>query len=80
MYISSFTALGVLLQFIVHALIEIWYIGLLLRDFSTFGLGFSWNAWFRIHEIGTIVLFILGVAFGYRQGKYWWPRIYSSEK
>lgn len=79
-YISAFTVLGVLLQFMVHALIEIWYIGLLVDDFATFGLGLSWNAWFRIHAIGTVVLIVLGIMFGYWQGKYWWPRIYEKHK
>lgn len=76
-YISAFTFLGILLQFLAHALLEIWYIGLLLKDFRTYGLGLSWSAWFLIHTIYTLVLIILGAWLGYRLGKYWWNRIYS---
>lgn len=76
-YIIAFTFLGILLQFLVHGLVEIWYIGFLLKDFSTYGLGFSWEQWFLIHGISSIVLFLGGAAFGYWQGRYWWRRIYE---
>lgn len=76
-YISLFTFLGVLAQFIAHGLLEIWYIGLLLNDFSRYGLGLSWDAWVMIHDIGTVVLFAAGVFLGWRQGSFWWKKIYE---
>lgn len=79
-YISAFTLLGIILQFLVHSLIEIWYINLLLSDFSRYGLGLSWNNWYAIHYVLTIVLFILGFGLGLWQGRIWWKKIYNHEK
>ena len=76
-YIITFTILGIELQFLIHAFTEIWYINLLLRDFSTYGLGFSWRQWFLIHHVASAILLIAGIALGFWQGKYWWRRIYE---
>ena len=76
-YIALFTFLGILLQFLAHALIEVWYIGLLLEDFDTYSFGFSWDFWLWVHHIGGVALFILGATLGYFQGKYWWRKIYA---
>jgi len=76
-YIFAFVVLGILLQFLVHAGLEIWYIGLLIPDFDTYSLGFSWEQWIMIHTIGTVILLIVGVLLGLWQGKYWWKRIYE---
>lgn len=78
-YIASFTFLGILLQLIIHGLVETWYVGLLLKDFSRYGLGLSWNNWFLIHHIATVILLILGILFGFWQGKYWWRKIYEED-
>lgn len=79
-YISAFTLLGVLLQFIIHALVETWYISLLVSDFDSFGLGLSWRNWFLIHHIATAALFILGAGLGLWQGVFWWRKIYIEHK
>ena len=76
-YIFTFALLGILLQFIVHGLLEIWYIGLLLTDFPRYGFGLSWDAWVFIHNVGTGILFVAGLGVGFWQGKYWWRRIYE---
>ena len=76
-YILLFTLLGVLLQFFIHALLEIWYIRLLTSDFQTYGLGLSWTNWFLIHHIATVILLLVGVILGLWQGMYWWKRIYG---
>ena len=76
-YLISFTALGILLQAIIHGLVETWYIGLLISDFPKYGLGLSWFQWFLIHHIGTVILFFAGALFGFWQGKFWWQRIYE---
>lgn len=78
-YIGAFTFLGILLQFLIHSLVEIWYIGLLSRDFPKYSLGLSWPQWFVIHHIGTVTLFIAGVIFGFWLGKFWWRKIYEKE-
>ena len=76
-YIGVFVVLGVLLQFLLHAGIEIWYIKLLLQGFPKYSLGLSWSQWFLIHHIGSIVLFIAGILFGFWQGNFWWRKIYE---
>ncbi len=78
-YITAFVALGLLIQFLVHAGVEIWYIGLLLRDFAKYGFGLSWADWWIIHYIGTIVLLAGGALFGFWQGKFWWKKIYEEK-
>ena len=78
-YIVLFTFLGILLQFLVHAAIEIPYISLLLSDFGKFGFGLSWETWELIHYVATVVLLFAGAAFGFWQGKYWWHRLYENE-
>ncbi len=79
-YIILFVSLGIILQFLIHALIEIWYIGLLISDFQKYSLGFSWPQWFLIHYIGTAVFFIAGVIFGLWQGKFWWHKLYEKNR
>lgn len=76
-YIIAFALLGILLQFLVHAGIEIWYIGLLVSDFGRYSFGFTWAQWVMIHNVATVVLYIAGAVFGYWQGRYWWKRIYG---
>lgn len=76
-YIILFTFLGILLQFLIHGLVEIWYIGLLTSNFSRYGLGFSWPQWFLIHHILTVILFLAGALLGFWQGKFWWRRLYE---
>jgi len=76
-YITLFTILGILLSILAHAIIEVFYIKLLLIDFEKYSLGFSWNALFTLHAIYIVVFFILGVWFGLSQGKYWWRKIYE---
>jgi len=77
-YIILFTFLGIILQFLLHAVIEIWYINLLVNDFATYSLGLSWEAWLLIHSIGSVVLFLAGAFLGFRQAKFWWHRIYRT--
>jgi len=76
-YIVSFTFLGFLLQLLFHAIFENWYIGFLVYDFERYGLGISWDSWFFIHHIFTILLSLLGVLFGFWQGKHWWNFLYD---
>jgi len=77
-YIILFTFLGIILQFLLHAVLEIWYINLLVNDFATYSLGLSWETWLLIHSIGAVVLLLAGVFFGFRQAKFWWHRIYQT--
>jgi len=76
-YIISFTAFGILLQFLIHAGIEIWYINRLVTDFSKYSFGFSWNQLFLFHHIATVILFLAGAGFGFWCGKFFWRKIYE---
>ena len=78
-YIILFTFLGILVQFVIHALIEVWYINLLIRDFPKYSLGFTWYQWFTIHHVGSIILFVAGALIGFWQGRFWWRRIYEKK-
>lgn len=79
-YILAFTILGILLQLIVHALLEMAVITLLLRDFDRFGLGLSWRQWYAVHHVVTLALLIAGVSLGYRWGVRWWQVLYVEKR
>ena len=79
LYIISFTILGILLQFLIHAGLEIWYIGLLNKNFGVWGLGLNWTSWYTIHHIFTIMLLAAGIFFGFWQGQFWWKRLYEQK-
>lgn len=79
-YISGFIALGVMLQAILHAVVEKMYIDLLIADFDAYSLGMSWTMWFMIHHALSTVLFASGIAFGYWQGKKWWRIMYVEKR
>ena len=79
-YIICFTFLGFLLQILVHAGVEIFYIRMLWKDFEKYSLGLSWNQLILIHYIGSIVLVVIGILFGLWQGIYWWKRLYENKK
>ena len=79
-YIILFIILGSLLQLLVHAVIESIYIRLLIVDFDTYSLGWSWADWYLIHDVGTFILLVAGMVLGWWQGKYWWRRIYEKKK
>jgi len=78
-YIILFTFLGILLQFLLHAVVEIWYINLLSLNFSKYGFGLSWAQWFTIHSVLTIILLIAGGLFGFFAGKFAWKKIYEKK-
>ncbi len=61
--------MGFLVQLILHAVIEIGYIYLLNYNFDMYGLGLTWDDWYLIHYIFTIILIIFGLYFGYNYGK-----------
>ena len=79
-YIVAFIFLGVLLQFILHAWVEVVYIRALISDFESYSAGLSWADWELIHHVVSAILLIGGAAFGFWQGKYWWQQIYPHTK
>ncbi|MFA5853627.1 MAG: hypothetical protein WC866_00935 [Patescibacteria group bacterium] len=79
-YIFAFTFLGVLLQFLAHALLEMTVISLLLDDFNRYSLGLSWSQWYAVHHMLSLLLLILGIVFGHRWGIFWWQVIYVEQR
>ena len=69
-YIFSFTLLGVLVQFMAHALLEIWY----LNRHTPF------DGWYMFHSIASVVLFVLGAGLGFWAGVHFWRVIYIEKK
>lgn len=78
-YIGFFVLLGLTLQGLAHVGIEVWYINLLVKDFSRYGLGLAWQEWFQVHHIATVILFVVGIIFGLWQGKFWWKKFYEKK-
>ena len=79
-YLILFTILGVLLGFLVHAILEIWYIRLLLSNYERYGLGLTFDTWFTIHTYFSVITFVGGLLFGYFSGKKWWRVLYVEKK
>jgi len=79
-YIFLTMVLGVLLTTILHAVMEIFYIGLLAENFAKYSLGLNWNAIYIIHYIFTIVLVALGIIGGYFLGQRWWQIVYIEKR
>lgn len=75
-YILSFTVLGVLLGFLLHAFAEMAYLSFLLSDFGRYGLGLTWGQWYAIHAGWTVLCLLVGIAFGLEQGLHWWRVLY----
>lgn len=79
-YIFCFIVLGVILQQIIHTVVEIWYIKLLIGNFEKYGFGWSWDTWFMIHHIGGALLFIAGAFWGYIMGRKCWVWVYVEKR
>ncbi|MBW6440844.1 hypothetical protein K0B03_02310 [Patescibacteria group bacterium] len=75
-YIFLFIILGILLSFLLHALIEISYINLLWTNYERYGMNLKFSQLYTIHTIGTIIILGVGIIFGFIQGKFWWKKIY----
>jgi hypothetical protein len=79
-YYLSFTLLGAMFGFFLHAMIEVLYIKMLLADFGTYGMGLSWSDWEMIHMVGVIVL-VAGFSYwGFERGQHFWKVLYVDQK
>lgn len=78
-YVVLFTILGVLVSSVLHAVIEIWYVGLLIYNFKKFSMGLSWMHLYLLHNLFTAVFFAAGAAAGFIQGLFWWKVIYEKK-
>ena len=74
LYITLFILLGIIVSFLLHGALELDAIYFLTHDFQTYNFGLSWGEWFTIHEVGSMVLLVAGVLFGFFQGRCWWQK------
>ncbi|MEK7576693.1 MAG: hypothetical protein AAB482_03275 [Patescibacteria group bacterium] len=79
-YLFCTIILGVLLLSIVHAIVEMWYINLLVSDFDMYGFRLSWSQWFLVHNVLSVALWIFGAWFGYWLGIRWWQIVYVERR
>lgn len=75
-YIALAIVFGILVQFVLHAVVELGYIHLLVTNFDRWSFGLSWSTWFSIHTVASIVLLVAGIIVGYFLGVHWWKYIY----
>lgn len=80
-YITLSIILGILLSFILHALIEIIYLKIAMAG----GLTVQWTSLFgkascSLPLIVQILLLSGGIFTGYFLGNYWWQLIYIKRK
>jgi hypothetical protein len=79
-YVTCFAFFGVVVQFLLRAFAEIFYLRLLARDFEHYSFGLSWEQMTLIHNVAAILLFLFGAYWGYTRGEYWWKKIYHEHK
>lgn len=79
-YILTATVGGALLGFLIHALLELWYIPKLVSSYDVFGFGLTWQTWFKIHELLVIIMTLGGAVGGLLKGKIWWQYIYVDKR
>ena len=80
LYVFSFTLLGILIQFLFHAALEIQVIKFFTEVIDPASVGLSWDMLFIIHHIGSIVFLIGGAYVGFREGEHWWCELYVKRK
>lgn len=79
-YIGSFTLLGVIISFLVHALIELPALYLVANHYDLYGSSWWWQHWEALHGGGSLALLILGTVGGFWQGWYWWRVVYIENR
>ncbi len=77
LYVACATLLGVLVTTIIHGVVELGVIALLVSDFDTYGLGFSWETWYLLHHILSLLLMVIGIIGGYVAGVLSYRYIYE---
>ncbi len=79
-YVALFTLLGLLCQFLAHAIAEMGYITLLDLNYARWSFGFSFGTLLVIHHVISLALLLLGVGLGYHFGKRFWQVLYVEER
>jgi|WetSurMetagenome_2_1015567.scaffolds.fasta_scaffold69470_4 hypothetical protein len=76
-YIISSMFLGFLFSLIVHAKLEIWYIGKMLASGVT---PVSFGRQEYLPPLVSILLIVVGLIFGYVIGQRWWQLVYVEKR
>ncbi|MEK7642906.1 MAG: hypothetical protein AAB372_00415 [Patescibacteria group bacterium] len=79
-YIFLSIFLGGLIAFVLQALLELWYLQLLARDFEAYSFGLTWSTLFFVYRGISFIVFIAGVWAGFRLGEYWWELVYVQRR
>lgn len=79
-YYASFTLLGALIGFLLHALLEAFYLRLLLSDFPKYGFGLAWSTWESLHRLGVVTLVVGFAIWGLGRGQHFWKVLYVDQK
>jgi hypothetical protein len=79
-YIALAGLLGVLVGFILHALIEIPAIYFMIGDFGQRDLNLDWSQLMLVHYIFTGLFLVGGLTAGIASGSRWWQYIYVERK
>jgi hypothetical protein len=79
-YIFAFTVLGLMIGFLIHALTEVVYIKLLLKDFVTYSFGLTWSELIQFHYVLSLIIIVVCGLWGWAAGRFWWRQIYVLKK
>ena len=79
-YVFFTIVLGVLLTTIIHAVLEMGYIALYVKEPVKYGLGLTWQGILWVHYVYTAALLIVGIVGGYYLGQRWWRIIYVEKR
>ena len=79
-YIISFTILGVLIQFLFHAALELQALKLFTETVDPLTWGITWDMLFTLHAVLAWVLLVGGAYVGFQEGKHWWRELYEKRK
>jgi len=76
-YIIAAMFLGFLLSLIIHAKLEIWYIGKMLASGVT---PVSFGRQEYLPPLASLLLAVSGLVFGYVIGQRWWQIVYVEKR
>lgn len=79
-YIGAAGLLGFLVQIVIHAVVEIAYINVLVRNYDRWRLGLNWEQLVAVHHVAALTLLVAGIGVGLWLGVRWWHRIYENAR
>lgn len=71
-YLCATTFLGALLSFIIHALIEISYLG--WAEKNDYEVTFYGGC--ALHPVLQALIWAVGIIGGFQLGRFWWQKVY----